>query len=47
MITEKIYYGIKCDVCGTELEDGDGCLHYNEKYYMESVALDNEWIKVI
>lgn len=46
MITEKIYYGVKCDACGKELEDGDGCLHYNEEDYMESIALDSEWIKV-
>lgn len=46
MITEKMYYGIKCDACGKEFEDGEGYSHYDERCFIEDMALSSEWISV-
>lgn len=45
MVTEKIFYGCKCDGCGTMLRDEcEEDIYYDQETYIKDVAWDSEWL---
>lgn len=47
MILERTFYGVECDGCGCDLEDGcDNPFFTDSGVFAEEVARDSGWIKV-
>lgn len=45
MIVDAIFYGIKCDRCGSIHEGGEGYTYMMDKSSILEDALENEWVE--
>lgn len=44
MIIKDVFYGVKCDRCGTQYEDGESSYWYDESVAIEN-SMEDEWIE--